>query len=125
MEFNSKKRKKELINLIKKNPNNKDIIKSEIMVKERKINVLRIDNKDYISDVINKMYVSDLLKCLDRDELLVIRLRIWNGFIFEEITDIMNSFYIAEASDKRISLSGVYKIYRRALGKLQKKCEED
>ena len=37
----------------------------------------------------------------------------------------MNSFYIAEASDKRISLSGVYKIYRRALGKLQKKCEED
>ena len=83
------------------------------------------DNKDHISDVINKMYVSDLLKCLDRDELLVIRLRIWNGFIFEEITDIMNSFYIAESSDKRISLSGVYKIYRRALGKLQKKCEED
>ena len=28
---------------------NKDVIKSEIMVNDRKINVLRIDNKDYIS----------------------------------------------------------------------------
>ena len=28
---------------------NKDMIKSEMMVNDRKINVLRIDNKDYIS----------------------------------------------------------------------------
>ena len=40
---------------------NKDVIKSEIMVNERKINVLRIDNKDYIS-------LTDLARYADSEE---------------------------------------------------------
>ena len=40
---------------------NKDIIKSEMMVNERKINVLRINNKDYIS-------LTDLARYADSEE---------------------------------------------------------
>ena len=40
---------------------NKDSIKSQIIVKERKINVLRIDNKDYIS-------LTDLARYADEEE---------------------------------------------------------
>ena len=40
---------------------NKDVIKSEIMVNDRKINVLRIDNKDYIS-------LTDLARYADSEE---------------------------------------------------------
>ena len=40
---------------------NKDMIKSEMMVNDRKINVLRIDNKDYIS-------LTDLARYADEDD---------------------------------------------------------
>lgn len=39
----------------------KDSIKTEIIVKEQRINVLRIDNKDYIS-------LTDLARYADDDE---------------------------------------------------------
>ena len=97
MDFNSKKRKKELINLIKKNPSNKDIIKSNIYFP---IILKYIDNNifndiNFCKELLhrNGMALEYMPENIKNDKNLVIIAVFNNGYSLQFASDELRADY--------------------------------
>lgn len=84
---------------------NKDNIKTEILVKEQKVNVIRIDNKEYIS-------LTDLAKYVNKDDPSGV-IRNWmsnkNSFEFYSLWEEINNPRFNSVESYVIKLNNIAK----------------
>lgn len=84
---------------------NKDNIKTEILVKEQKVNVIRIDNKEYIS-------LTDLAKYVNKDDPSGV-IRNWmsnkNSFEFYSLWEEINNPRFNSVESHVIKLNNIAK----------------